>query len=150
MRLVRQFREYVADGAVRRVSADAERSKSLLAESERRMRSLKEKIEKLGVSDENANDYVEYCYDLLMHAVRASMIAEGYNASGQGAHEAEVAYLRVLNFSEADVQFADQLRYHRNGILYYGKSLDAEYAEKAISFVKKHHPKLVRLARRPS
>ena len=60
------------------------------------------------------------------------MLLEGYNASGLGAHEAEVSYLRVLGFSENDVQFADQLRFFRNGMLYYGTMLDKEYAKIAI------------------
>jgi len=67
---------------------------------------------------------------------------EGYLASGQGAHEAEVSYLIVLGFPEKDVKFADQMRYFRNGILYYGTSLDAEYAEKVVGFTKKIYPKL--------
>ena len=70
------------------------------------------------------------------------MLFEGYNAAGFGAHEAEVSYLRKLGFSEKDIQFADQLRYFRNGILYYGTTLDKEYAEKIIEFTKKIYPKL--------
>jgi len=66
----------------------------------------------------------------------------GYSASGQGAHEAEVSYLRELGFSEKDVQFADQLRYFRNGILYYGTSIDKEYADKVLEFTKTVHSKL--------
>src|SRR3989344_3403622 len=104
------------------------------------MRSLKKRLEKLGVNNENANDYVEYCYDLIMHLVRARLLLDGYSASGQGAHEAEVSYLRIMGFNEKDVQFADQMRYFRNGIVYYGTSLDAEYAEKTIEFEKKVVP----------
>jgi len=32
------------------------------------------------------------------------------------------------------VRVLKQLRYFRNGILYYGSSLDAEYAEKVVEF----------------
>src|SRR3989344_2527875 len=124
---LKSFEEYVTEGIVKKVSKNKERAKSLLEESERKMRSLKERLEKLGIKDENANDYVEYCYDLLLHLVRAKLYLDGYSASGQGAHEAEVAYLRKLGFTETEVRFADQVRYFRNGILYYGTSLDAEY-----------------------
>ena len=79
-----------------------------------------------------------------MELIRAKMLLEGYNASGQGAHEAEVSYLRVLGFSEKDVQFADQMRFFRNGMLYYGKILDKEYAEKVVDFVKQTYPKLIK------
>ena len=131
------FEEFVKAGVVKRIRVDKERSRSLVVESDRKMKSLKERLEKLGVKNENANDYVEYCYDIIMHLVRAKLHLGGYYASGQGAHEAEVSYLRVLGFTENEVQFADRMRYFRNGILYYGTSLDAEYAEKVVEFTKK-------------
>ena len=77
-----------------------------------------------------------------MELIRAKMLLEGYNASGFGAHEAEVSYLRVLGFNENDVQFADQLRFFRNGMLYYGTILDKEYAEKVVAFTKGAYAKL--------
>ena len=70
------------------------------------------------------------------------MLEEGYNASGQGAHEAEVSYLRELGFKEKDIQFADQLRYFRNGMLYYGTILDDEYAKLIIEFTNKIYKQL--------
>ncbi len=145
MRNLKLFGEYVREGIVKRIKANNERAKSLLIESERKMSSLKERLEKIGIKNENANDYVEYCYDLMMHLVRAKLYLEGYCASGQGAHEAEVSYLRILGFTEKEVQFADQLRYFRNGILYYGTSLDAEYAEKVLQFTKAVYPRLKQL-----
>ncbi len=70
------------------------------------------------------------------------MLIWGFNSSGQGAHEAEVSYLRELNFKEQDVQFADQIRYFRNGMLYYGTLLDKEYAEKVINFTRRIYSEL--------
>ncbi len=136
MRVLKPFEEFIQEGIVRKVAVNKERAKSLVIESERKMGSLKERLEKLGIKDENANDYVEYCYDIVMLLVRAKLYLEGYSASGQGAHEAEVSYLRLLGIAERDVLFADELRYFRNGILYYGSSLDAEYAEKVVEFTK--------------
>lgn len=69
-------------------------------------------------------------------------LLEGYNASGFGAHEAEVSYMRVLSFGENDIQFADQMRFFRNWVLYYGTILDKEYAEKVIEFTKRIYFKL--------
>jgi hypothetical protein len=100
----------------------------------------------MGVHDNNANDYLKKCYDILMGLIRAKMLLEGYNASGICAHEAEVSYMRNLNLSENEVQFANQMRYFRNGILYYGTILDKEYAEKVIEFTKKNYPKLKGMA----
>jgi len=70
------------------------------------------------------------------------MLLGGYNSSGVGAHEAEVSYLRVLGFKENDVQFTDQMRFFRNGMLYYGTRIDKEYAEKVILFTKANYSKL--------
>ena len=142
MRNVKHFEEYRLEGIIKQVNKNKERSRSLVIESERKMLSLKERLIKLGVKNENANDYIEYCYDIIMHLVRAKLQLEGYLASGQGAHEAEVSYMRVLGFAENDVQFADQIRFFRNGILYYGTQLDKDYAEKVIEFTKRLCQKL--------
>ena len=77
-----------------------------------------------------------------MELARAKMLLEGYNSSGFGAHEAEVSYMRILGFNENDVQFANQLRFFRNGMIYYGTILDTEYAEKVIEFTKRIYLKL--------
>jgi len=145
MRHLKPFEDFIKDGIVKRVSINSERAKSLISESERKMRSIKRQLEKIGVIEDNANDYVEHCFDSLMNLIRAKLYLKGYAASGAGAHEAEVSYLRELGFTEKDIQFADQLRFFRNGILYYGTLLDKEYADKALEFTKKTHPRLKEL-----
>src|SRR3989344_6075706 len=142
MRVVKSFEEFIEDGTVKKITADRERAKSLVLEAERKYSSLQEIIQKIKISNDNANDYIEYCYNIVMFLIRAAMFESGYTSSGQGAHEAEVAFTRKLRFSEAEIQFLDQLRYFRNGILYYGKRFDKEYAEKAIDFTKKIHKRL--------
>jgi len=74
--------------------------------------------------------------DVPMEKIRFKMLLKGYNATGYGAHEVEVAFLKELSFSEKEIQFCDQLRYFRNGIIYYGKSFNKEYAEKVVKFLK--------------
>src|SRR3989338_4055105 len=132
MRSVKSFEEYIQTGVMKQVTINNERARSLSSESARKLGSLKESLEKIGIKKENANDYVEDCYDILMYLLRAKLYQEGYSSSGMGAHEAEVSYLRILGFSEKEFHFMDQLRYFRNGILYYGIPLDSEYAEKVI------------------
>lgn len=143
MRHLKLFEEFVKEGIVRKTTPDKERAKNLGLEAERKFNSLHENVEKIGVKDENANDYIEHCYDIIMFLIRAKLYAEGYSSSGQGAHEAEVAFTRNLQFSEKELQFLDQLRYFRNGVLYYGKRLDQEYAKKVIEFTNKKYPELV-------
>jgi len=142
MRAIKEFEEFIRGGTVKKQTPDKSRARFLIIESKRSYRNLLEMIEKLEVSDSNANDFVKSCYDILMELIRAKMLLDGYNASGIGAHEAEVSYLRVLRFKERDVQFADQMRFFRNGMLYYGTILDKEYAQKVIEFTKRIYPKL--------
>jgi hypothetical protein len=126
-------------------SPDLSRASFLLKETERSYEFVKIIVKKIGINDENANDVIKLCYDAIMELIRADMLVKGYNATGQGAHEAEVSYLRILGFKESEIQFADQLRYFRNGITYYGKILDKEYAENVISFMDKVYPELKRI-----
>jgi len=142
MNAIKNFKEFIKNGIVKKQSKDKSRAKFLSQSAEQDYKSLIEQIEKLGVKDSNANLTVNNCYDLLMKLTRAKLYLEGYNASGFKAHEAEVSYLRELKFKETEVQFANQLRYFRNGILYYGTIIDAEYAEKVIEFTKKIYIKL--------
>ena len=145
MRHLKPFEDFVKEGVVKRITVNKERAKSLISEADRKTNSLKEQLEKIGIKGENANDYIEYCYNVIMNLIRAKLFLKGYSASGQGAHEAEVSYLRELGFTEKDVQFADQLRYFRNGILYYGTSLDKEYADKVLEFTKRVNRRLKEL-----
>ena len=142
MRHIKFFKEFITEGTVKKESINQERAKSLVIEADRKFRLLKENIDKLGINKDNANDYVEYCYNILLFLIRAKMFMQGYSTSGQGAHEAEVSFARNIGFNEKDIQFLDQLRYFRNGILYYGKRFDKEYAEKVLEFTKRTFPKL--------
>lgn len=142
MKNLKTFEEFLKEGIIKKVSINKSRASSLVIESKRKLSSLNEQLEKIGIKNENANDYIEHCYDILMYLLRAKMFLDGYNASGFGAHEAEVSYFGVLGFDEGKVQFLDQIRFFRNGMRYYGTSFDKEYAEKVVSFTKKAYIKL--------
>src|SRR3989338_4458032 len=145
MKGIRKFDEFITNRIVKKQSIDKSRAEFLIKESENSNNNLLEKIQKIPLNDSNANDFVKSCYDILMELIRAKMLLEGYNASGIGAHEAEVSYMRILGFDEKDVQFADQMRFFRNGMIYYGTILDKGYADKVIGFTKKIYPKLKEL-----
>ncbi len=142
MSAIKRFDEFIKENIVKKQRIDRARADFLIKESENSYRNLLEMIQKIKLKDMNANAFVKSCYDILMELIRAKMLLQGYNASGFGAHEAEVSYLRVLGFTENDVQFADQIRFFRNGMLYYGTQLDRTYAEKVIEFTKMIYPKL--------
>ena len=143
MSAVKGFNEFIKNRIVKLQTPDKSRAEFLIKEAENSYRLLLELIKKIKLDDDNANMFVKSCYDILMELIRAKMLLEGYNASGFGAHEAEVSYLRALQFSENDVQFADQIRFFRNGMLYYGTALDKEYAVKVIEFTKRVYPRLL-------
>ncbi len=145
MSAIKNFDEFIKMRIVRKQTPDKSRAEFLIIESERDYNNLLEMIEKLKVNDNNANIFVKSCYDILMELIRAKMLLEGYNAVGFGAHEAEISYMRVLGFDERDVQFADQIRFFRNGMLYYGTIVDKEYADKVLSFLNEIYPKLLKL-----
>lgn len=139
---VKDFSEYIKGGIAVKRSPDISRAKALFKEAENSYRVIKAFNEKMSLDDKNANYFIKNAYDIIMELIRARMLFEGYSASGKGAHEAEVSYLRKIGFKETEVTFADKLRYFRNGILYYGKDFDKEYAEKVLDFMKKIHQKL--------
>lgn len=142
MKTLKNFADFVKEGVVKKRKPDKSRAKFLLEESEKNYSFLLELLEKIEITDNNANSFIKPCHDLLMEMIRAKMLIDGYNASGFGAHEAEVTYLKEIGFIDKDVQFADQLRYFRNGMLYYGTILDKEYAKQVLDFTKRIYAKL--------
>ena len=142
MRTVRQFEEFIHEGIVKKQKPDISRANFLVQESEKSNKFLKTLIADYEFTDDNANSIIRICYDIIMELIRAAMLRNGFNSSGKGAHEAEVSYMRYLQFTENDIKFADQLRYFRNGIVYYGKIMDAEYAKKVVNFLNNNYAKL--------
>lgn len=142
MKPVKRFDDFLKEGIVKKQSPDNERAKSLTEESKETYNFLMEIVHKIRVNNGNANSIVKSAYDIIMELIRAKMLKNGFNSSGSYAHEAEVSYLRELNFQESDVQFINQLRYFRNGIMYYGKRFDSDYAMKVLNFLDKIYSSL--------
>src|SRR3989344_8009963 len=145
MRGVKLFEEFVKKGVAKKIHPDFKRAASFRAKAEKKNKLMRERLEKLGLTDESAEDYIETSYDIIMFLIRAKMYSDGYASSGVGAHEAEVSYLRNLHFTENEVQLADELRYFRNGILYYETILDKEYAKKVLAFLEVIYLKLKKI-----
>ena len=134
---MKKFEEYLMEGVAKKITPDHQRAKNLYIESERKFNLLHKIIKRMGIDDDIANDYIEYCYNIIIFLIRAKMLEQGYSSSGQGAHEAEVSFGEKLEFSGQEIQSIDQLRYFRNGILYYGKRFDNEYAKQTIKLTQK-------------
>jgi hypothetical protein len=142
MKPIKDFEDYIEEGIITKKQPDISRSNSCLKEAKKTEEFIEEIIYTIRIHDKNANSVIKLLYDVIMEKIRSKMILEGYSASGQGAHEAEVSYLKQLHFSEQEVAFCDQLRYFRNGILYYGKEFDVEYAQKVLEFLKEFNKKI--------
>ena len=145
MRAIIKFEEFIRKGIVKKQTPDKSRAKFLIEESEQNYKYLLKLVDKIGIDKFNANDYIKKCYDVLMEIIRANMLIKGYNASGLGAHEAEVSYLVKIGIEEKYARFANQMRFFRNGMLYYGTILDEEYAKKVIQYTKIMRKRLIRL-----
>ena len=145
MKGIKNFEEYIEDGTVNKIKPDINRAKFLRQEVDKRFDFLKVLLDRIGLKEDNANYFIENCYNILSELLRAKMLIDGHSASGFGAHEAEVAYMKNLCFPDSDVIFMNDLRYFRNGIQYYGKIIDKEYADKILSFTNKIAPKLKKL-----
>jgi hypothetical protein len=130
MVILREFSEFIEKKIVERRTPNLFGADSLVKESEKKRRFLDTLAQKIGVSNENANQFIEISYDTLIGLIRGKMFIEGYYSKGEGAHEAEVSFMKHLGFDEDDVRFMNDLRYFRNGILYYGKQFDKDYEKK--------------------
>lgn len=145
MNLPRDFDEYVSQGVIKKSSINRPRAGFLIKESQKSFNGLNKRLKIMGIDEDNANSIVKDCYDILMELVRSNLLLAGYSSSGQFAHEAEVSYLKRLGFSDNDTSFLNDMRYFRNSVIYYGKILGVEYAEKVVEFTRRIYPELRKL-----
>jgi len=137
MKSLKEFEEFVKEGIVKKITPDFSRAEFLKSESEKSYLFLQKLIKFFNINNQNANSIIKLCYDIIMESIRIKMLEKGYKSSGNSSHEAEVSYLRKMEFSENEVLFVNELRYLRNSIVYYGKILDKDYAEKVVNFLNK-------------
>lgn len=137
---MKKFEEFISSGIVKRQSPNRNRAVSLTKEAEDKKAFLDLTLSKIPSDKMNANFVVNYCYDIIMELIRAKMFMEGFNAGN--SHEAEVSYLQLLGFSQAEVEFMDELRYYRNGTKYYGTILENSYSDKALVFLNKNYSRI--------
>lgn len=136
----KKFEDYLKDGIIKTQQPDFSRAEFLIEETKKSYLSLNLFVNNVKINENTANTAVKLCYDIMMELIRAIMLKQGFKAIGNGAHEAEVSYLRRIGFKENEIWFADQLRFSRNSINYYGKIMDKEYADKVYKFLKKNYP----------
>lgn len=142
MNLPFDFDYYLNEKIVRKQSPSIPRAEFLIKETQKSFIGLKNRVEKLGIDEFNANSVIKDIHDIIIEKIRAKLLLDGYNASGNFAHEAEVAYMKNLSFSDFEVSFVNELRQARNGINYYGKLYEKDYAKSCYEFLIELNPKL--------
>ena len=106
MNLPRNFEDYVQEGIIRKCSINKSRAMFLISESQKSLIGLNERIEAIGINENNANSIIKDCYDIIMEMIRAKMLLVGYSSAGQFAHEGEVSYLKRQDFLTAKSHFS--------------------------------------------
>ena len=136
------FQYYISQGIVKKSTFGSSRAEFLINETKKSIIGLNRVIKKIGIDEFSVNSIIKDIQDIILEMIRAKMLLDGFSASGNNAHEAEVSYLKVLNFSDADVSEVNELRKARNSITYYGKIYEVEYAKKVYVLLKSLYPKL--------
>ncbi|MBI5797583.1 hypothetical protein HZA98_01625 [Candidatus Woesearchaeota archaeon] len=134
------FEEFLKEGIVTKQSSNRARALSLLEEAQEKKAFLEIALEKIPKEKISPNFIIDSSYDILIEIIRGKMLLDGY--ASKSSHEAEVSYLTILQFSEPELRFMNELRYNRNGIKYYGTIFNKEYADKVLAFLKKLYPSL--------
>jgi len=125
------FEYYLKKGAVKKSRKDVEKAKSLLKKARKRM----ETADNIQVKDFK----LEFVYEAIIELIEALMSLEGYKSY---SHEADIAFLRRLNFPENVILKLDEVRRNRHRSKYYGVELKADKTEELIKFCKDIFKKL--------
>lgn len=128
------FKHYLEKKIVNKKSPDFSRAEFLITESKKSLEGLKKRVEIMGIDEYSAHSIIKDVYEVLMQSLRAQMMLNGLYASGNYAHESEVAYMQEMGFSEKEIFFVNSLRSSRNGITYYGKVYELDYAYECYNF----------------
>lgn len=131
---MKNFEEFIGS-SVKRQRQELPKAKSLVMQADQRVKF----IASIPKTAENANYIVENVYDVIRELLEAKLAIDGFKSY---SHEAAVAYMQVLGFSEFEVKFTNELRKIRHGIKYKGENTSLEYAHQTITFLEKVMPKL--------
>lgn len=141
MKILFKFEDYLKKGIVSKRNPDISRAEFLINESKKSLEGIKRRVTKMGVDEFNANSIIKDIHDILIQTIRAKMLTKGFYASGNYAHEAEVSFMEKMDFRESEISFVNILRQSRNGINYYGKIFEENYAKECYEFLIKNYKK---------
>ena len=117
------FEEYIERGDVRDQNRDPSQASSLLKRSESKF----ETMQKLGIDEETATDYLENVYEACKMLVQSLMAADGFKPY---SHEAIIAYsIDELDLGMINANTLNKYRKLRNDISYRGEIATEKEAE---------------------
>ncbi|MDY6774157.1 MAG: hypothetical protein SVS85_03055 [Candidatus Nanohaloarchaea archaeon] len=117
------FEDYVERGEVRDSETDPSKAESM----KKRATSKFENMERLGVDEETATDYVENVYEAAKLLVQSFMARDGHRPY---SHEAVIAYaVDELEVGMVDANRFNRYRKLRNDIAYRGEVATVKEAE---------------------
>ena len=129
--MIVELEYYIRKGVVKKSIKDIKRAVSLLKTARKRMKTA----EKIDVR----NFKLEFVYEAIIELIEALMSLEGYKSY---SHEADIAFLRKINFPENIILKLDEVRRKRHRSKYYGVELKADKTEELIKFCKDIFKKL--------
>jgi len=126
---------------IQRITPDKELSRSIQKMIEIRLKALKLKNNK-----EFASLIVEDYYEIIKEAITALMAIDGYKTL---SHEILIGYLKKFHpqFSESEIELADQLRILRNKIAYKGFFVNPDFIKRNESKIRSLTTKLLNVLR---
>lgn len=117
------FEEYLERRKVREENPDPSQARSLLKRSESKFQTM----EKLGISEDTATDYLENVYESCKMLIQSYMAAEGLKPY---SHEAVIAYaIDRLELNMINSNTLNRYRKLRNDISYRGEIATEDEAE---------------------
>lgn len=117
------FKEYINRDQVRKEGKDPSQAKNLLKRSESKYKTM----EKLGVNDDTATDYLENVYEACKMLLQSLMVLKGLKPYN---HESIIAFaMDELDVDMIDANTLNRYRKLRNDIAYRGEIATTEEAE---------------------
>lgn len=122
---MRPFSFYVTSGMVKKQTPDKNTAEAVTRDSFERL-ALANAIR----GTQKAKYVLENAYEAIRELIDARLALDGYKSY---SHEASVAYLLELGFSETEAYRVDRLRKKRNDIKYVGKDAEPSEADEALA-----------------
>lgn len=124
------WKECLEENFVLKISPDKAKAKSLIETANGRVDYVKNII----LNESNANYIFEDYYSSILEYLHALVILDGYKVIN---HLCLGYYLKEILKKEGLFRIFDDLRFKRNGLVYYGKRMEFEVSLDAINKCKK-------------